>query len=387
MERIRSETALRESEEKYRTLVETSPDAIVMIDLEGYVVTANQRFAELLGSESVEEIIASRKMVFDYLDEEDRAQAKKDSDMLLDGLCAVSSHEYTVKRFDGSEFPADIGMSLLRDEHGEPRAYIGILRNITERREAEQRHADAVKMAERSSRLASVGTLAAGISHEINQPLTALKVKVDSMLYWKEMNIAVPQDDLDQDLKFISQQTERIDDIIKHMRALARQEKGRDPVDINLNGVIGDVIPLLRQRISAHGIHLVQNLDTDLSPVRGHKTLLQQVVINLIVNAINALDESKKKEKTISVSTSHDGDACYMEVTDNGPGIPEKYLNRIFDPFFTTKIGSEGMGLGLSICHNIVTGMGGTITVENTREGGARFLVSIPVSRSEKESQ
>jgi PAS domain S-box-containing protein len=351
------------------------------------VVTANRRFAELLGAGRMEEVIASHKMVFEYLGDGERIRAKKDSDMLLDGSCTVTNQEYTVNRFDGSTIPVEIGMSLLRDEHGEPRAYIGIVRNITERKEAERRHAEAMKMAERSSRLASVGTLAAGISHEINQPLTALKVKVDSMLYWKEMNVAIPQEDFDQDLRFISQQTERIDDIIKHMRALARQEKGQDPVDISLNGVIGDVIPLLRQRISAHGIQLVQNLDPALPPVRGHKTLLQQVVINLMVNAVNALDESKKNEKKITVSTRHNHSQCFLEIVDNGIGISEEYLNQIFDPFFTTRIGGEGMGLGLSICHNIVTGLGGTVTVENTRDGGARFLVSIPISRAGEEGQ
>ncbi len=252
--------------------------------------------------------------------------------------------------------------------------------NFQARIEAERRHTEAVKMAERSSRLASIGTLAAGISHEINQPLTALKVKVDSILYWQEMNIALPTEDLVQDLRFISQQTERIDDIIKHMRALARQEKGGAPSEIHINPIIAEVLSLLRQRISARGIRLDLKLDDTLLPVRGHKTLIHQVVINLLVNAVDALAASPRGDKKIVVETCARGGFCCIEVLDNGPGIPDGILNRLFDPFFTTKIGSEGMGLGLSICHNIVTGFGGTIAVENRPDGGARFIVSIPVS-------
>ena len=565
MERIRSEVALRESEERYRSLVETSPDAIAMTDFDGNIITANHRFAALLGLKSPAGSISAVHNVVSYLSPKDRARAGKKIFALLSGKSSRVSDEFTIIRSDGTVFPSEVSASLVRDEHSNPQAFIGIMRDITERKEAETRlyeeharleyrlrnerliseiasllnsadtldvvleriavlimksipvsniylyrfdtdeeklvsshqwsysseqeisgndsfikiidsplfitrlrtgdslifntfsdfpesdrasfhaigirslvvfplgtegilrgaigfcrksegewepeehslfrivadmisnaferddnfqarieaersHAEAVKMAERSSRLASIGTLAAGISHEINQPLTALKVKVDSILYWQEMNVAMPPEDLTQDLQFISQQTERIDDIIKHMRALARQEKGGAPSEITINPIINEVLSLLRQRISARGIRLELRLDDTLPPVKGHKTLLHQVVINLIVNAVDALAASSRADKAIVVSTGVQDGFCCFEVFDNGPGIPENIMNRLFDPFFSTKIGSEGMGLGLSICHNIVTGLGGTITVANRPEGGARFTVSIPAS-------
>jgi C4-dicarboxylate-specific signal transduction histidine kinase len=104
------------------------------------------------------------------------------------------------------------------------------------------------------------------------------------------------------------------------------------------------------------------------------------VVINLLVNAVDALSSFTRTDKAILVITGSRDNSCFLEVLDNGPGIPESFLNNIFDPFFTTKIGSEGMGLGLSICHNIVSGFGGTITASNRPEGGARFAVTIPVA-------
>lgn len=559
IERIRSRTALRESEERYRTLVETSPDAIMMTSLDGSIVTVNRQFAVLVG-EDVRNILSPGRMALEYFGGDALMRVVRNTRRLIAGRDSRISGEYVIHRRNDPVFPAEVSMSLIRDEHGAPRNFIGIIRDITERKEterrlleehallearlrnermlseiasliasaetlesifprvvgiirqrlspdrvfifrysseggactviadagdggggfscggfcrsrllrdmlrerkvvdvtglpeledsvreaiaasevrsltlfslgsghsatgalvlcwkdarrlqpeeadlfgiiadmiasaierdtdfrarldAEHRHAEAVKMAERSSRLAAIGTLAAGISHEINQPLTALKVKVDSILYWKELNEHIPQEDLEQDLRFLSQQAERIDDIIKHMRALSRQERGHEPGDTDLNQVVQDVLPLLRQRISAHGINVIQNLDATLPPLRGYRTLLQQVVINLIVNAINAHDEHAGSEKSIQVTTRYDDRNCYLEVTDNGPGIPEENLGRIFDPFFTTKVGSEGMGLGLSICHNIVDGLGGVISAENVPGGGARFLVSIPIT-------
>ncbi len=566
LERTQSESALRESEAQYRSVVETSPDAIVMFDLDGGIVTANPQFALLLGVETVDQVISTGRTAFDFFAAESRSRAEENFHRLLVDTVTRVSDECTMFRFHGVAFPAEIAVSLVRDSRGAPRAFIAIIRDISERKEAERRlyeeharleqrlrnermfsavaslmasaetldtvfdriactiretlalsrvcllrsvphgedffdaeertvrfeagmgkgrrcrdflrsgclmdklrerrpvllhdlsglepeiremleaddiraaalfplyagqmakglivfcrdsghrwgleehdlfgiladmianaierddnfqarieaerrHAEAVQMAERSSRLASVGTLAAGISHEINQPLTALKVKIDSMLYWRELSGTIPQEDLEKDLRFVAQQTERIDDIIKHMRALARQEKSHEPENVDLNLVVGDVLPLLRQRISAHGIQIVQSLDESLPAVRGHRTLLQQVVINLVVNAIHALDDISGGPKVIIITTGSIGADSYLEVVDNGPGIPPEHLGQIFDPFFTTRIGSEGMGLGLSICHNIITGLGGVITVENVSNGGARFLVSIPVAQ------
>ncbi len=562
MERLRSEDAFRESEERYRTLVETSPDAIVMMDLEGAMLMINRQTALMLGFDHAGDAMGTGRVLYDFIAPEDRVRVKKTMETLVSESGRVTG-SFDVLRVDGSRLPVEVSASLIRNATAEPVAVITIIRDITERKVAEQkliekhihlaamlqnermlsevasminsaetldtvigriveiiidaisvsrvcicrrvdesgdlkpyggcghmvdpgyvacicallrehaslaeavsgrksvlvedtsiftgptgdnirakeigsfailplavggvekgvivfsrkepakwtkgegdlfriiadmisnamerddnfmarldaekRHAEVLRLAERSSRLASIGTLAAGISHEINQPLTALKVKVDSLLYWSEVNESIPQNDLSSDLTFISQQAERIDDIIKHMRALARQEKGHEPKEIDVNQVIEDVLSLLRQRISAHGILIDLKLDKKLPHIRGHRTLIHQVIINLVVNAIHALDEFTRQDKAITIRTGVRDDSVVMEVLDNGPGIAAENLNQVFDPFFTTKIGGEGMGIGLSICHNIVTGFGGVILAENRPEGGARFEVSIPV--------
>jgi len=253
--------------------------------------------------------------------------------------------------------------------------------------EAEKKQVQAVKMAERVSRLASLGTLAAGIAHEINQPLNALAIAVDGMLYWEDKNYDIPKEEMDQNLRFISEQVKRIDDIITNMRAMAKQEKIKTPVPVDVNKVVRRVCGLVREKMSAHGIAAVLNLEDDIPPIRGNPTQVQQVVSNLVVNAINALERSERRDKRVVVSTRRSGDNLVLEVLDNGPGIPEENIDHLFDPFFTTSASSEGMGLGLFITHNIVSGLNGIISVENVKEGGARFVVSIPVTKENAEER
>jgi len=250
--------------------------------------------------------------------------------------------------------------------------------------EAERKQAEAIQMAEKAARLASLGTLAAGIAHEINQPLTALKVEVDGTLLRLEKNKQISMDENVETLNFVSSQASRINEIVTHMRALARQEKAEKPTSLNLNRVVRKALSLVDEQISSHGIELIVETDESLPLVESHGTLLEQVVINLVVNAMHALDAHESGEKTIEVSTSYSGENAVLTVRDNGPGIEPEHLDHIFDPFFTTKTNGVGMGLGLSITENLVTGLGGTVSAMNHEKGGAVFIVSLPVSTSNR---
>ena len=250
-----------------------------------------------------------------------------------------------------------------------------IVENITQQKKAEE----AMLLAERATRLASLGTLAAGISHEINQPLTAIKLKVDGPLYWGEENEALLQKNLLQNLKFISRESDTIDELIKHMRSLSRQEETPEIQPVVLNEIIHRGLSLISHQMEAHGIELVLELDETIHDVPAHETSLEQIVINLTVNAIRAHDKVKKRNKWIRVKTYPHDSIFILEVEDNGPGIPEEDMSRIFDPFFTTSSGSEGMGLGLTIIQNLVEGFNGTIRALHSDSGGARFQVEIPM--------
>jgi len=258
--------------------------------------------------------------------------------------------------------------------------------NVKTRIEAEKKQTEAVKLAERASRLASIGTLTTGITHEINQPLNALKVTVDGMLFWDKHNYEIPRTELLENLNFIAKQASRIEDIIKQMRVLVYREKGTNPALMNVNEVIQKAFSLINQQLMAHNIAVDFDLYDQLPQVFGFPMQMEQVILNLAINSVNALDEFKIENKNVTVLTTVEKGKCKIEILDNGPGISPENLEKIFYPFFTTKTGGERMGFGLSIAQNIVNEMGGTITAHNRKTGGARFVILLPGEEKQPEA-
>ncbi|MBL7190898.1 response regulator [bacterium] len=237
----------------------------------------------------------------------------------------------------------------------------------------------------RSERLASLGTLAAGIAHEINQPLNALKISVDGLLYWGERNMTISNQDLYDTLKLASEQASRIDDIIKHMQALAHSGENLLITPVDVESVVHKAFTLIGRQIASHKIKVIMEFEPEMPLVQANPTQLEQIVINLVINAMNVLDKHVKENKTITISGEVKGDIYLLSVSDNGPGIPEEIIDRIFDPFFTSKVTSDGMGLGLAITQNLSAGFGGSLYAENIKESGAKFTVTIPIAVENEE--
>ncbi|MCP4727721.1 MAG: PAS domain S-box protein [bacterium] len=252
--------------------------------------------------------------------------------------------------------------------------------NFNAKLKAEQKQIQTFRLAEQSSRLASLGTLAAGMAHEINQPLTAMKITVDGMMYWEEMNQKIPEDEILPSIEFISDQISRIEEIITQIRVLAKADKPETEEPIKINNILDQSLSLIKAQLAAHKIKISLELGESLPEILGIPSQIRRAFTNLVINSMHALDNIAKDNKRIIISTASDNENCYIEMQDNGPGIPEEYIDHIFDPFFTTKISTEGMGLGLAIAQNIISGFGGGIIVENLTAGGVKFTVSIPVS-------
>jgi signal transduction histidine kinase len=250
---------------------------------------------------------------------------------------------------------------------------------VSEKIIAERKHTEAVQTAEEALRFASIGALAAGITHEINQPLNALSMAVNGMLYWESQNRSLPVEEVYDKLKFISKQASRIDEIILQMRVLAKQETAPEPVEFDINESIKNSLLLIEQRLKAHNIQIAIELDEKPLPISGNPTQIEQIILNLVSNAMNVLDTMSKEDKKIVIHTKLKEKSCQITVFDNGPGIPEEYLDNIFDAFFTTRIKGESMGFGLSIAQKITSEHGGKIIVTNRKEGGAKFTINFPV--------
>jgi len=227
-----------------------------------------------------------------------------------------------------------------------------------------------------SGKLAAVGTLAAGVAHELNQPLMVIRGYAQELLGDERIADA----ELREDLSRIEAQTTRMTAIISHLRDFSRQSKGtRQRTD--LNQVVTQAFGFLDQQLRTRNIQVVQALDPALPPVWADPLQIEQVLLNLVTNARDAMEKVGKGVMVIRTEQAGDGRVA-LSVTDSGQGIPPDLKARIFDPFFTTKEVGKGTGLGLSICHGIAEEHGGELRVESpvAEDRGARFTLVLPRS-------
>src|SRR5919202_1064583 len=221
-----------------------------------------------------------------------------------------------------------------------------------------------------SDRLAAVGELVAGVAHEVNNPLASISAFAQLLL--RDGGLSEAQRD---SLEVIKAETMRASQVVKDLLAFARRsEPHREPLDLNL--VVTRTLRLRHYQLSTNQIHVEQQLACDLPPVIGDARQLQQVCLNLVTNAVQAM--APMGGGRLRVVTRADGTSVVLEMTDSGPGIPSGVRARIFEPFFTTKPEGEGTGLGLSVSYGIVAAHGGTIEVAETSAGGTTFRITLP---------
>ncbi|MFW5837003.1 MAG: ATP-binding protein, partial [Desulfovibrionaceae bacterium] len=256
-----------------------------------------------------------------------------------------------------------------------------VLRREERRREARFREKMAQRMAE-AERLSALGALAAGVAHEINNPLA---IMIEEAGWMEDLLADDPCDkanlqEFSRSLAQIRQQGRRCKEITHNLLHFARKASSRTQ-EMNVNDMVLEIARLMDKRISDANVSLDTDLLPDLPDITASPTQMQQVLMNLINNALAALENRGGR---ILVSTSlaehpQAGSCVLLQVEDDGPGIPEEYRKRIFEPFFTTKPVGKGVGLGLSICYGIVTKMGGDIEVQSASGKGAAFRVFLPL--------
>lgn len=253
-------------------------------------------------------------------------------------------------------------------------------RNIQMNRylEAEKKNLKASQVIEKSSRLASVGVMASGITHEINQPLNALRVTVDSIRFWERRNSGQLPEMIGNKLQTLSQGVARIDEIIKHMRNFWVAPSETDTMDeVDLNKALMNAWSLIERQIKDHGIEGSVILPDKDIMVNASFIQIEQIIINLVVNSIQALDKKKSKPKKIEIESKEDESCAYLLVSDNATGIPVEMGERLYDPFYSTKKEDQGTGLGLAIVKTFVDKLHGKIDYRNNEDGGVTFTISI----------
>ena len=372
------ERQLRETKEFLERIMESSVDGILTTDLKGRLTYVNRAMEDMLGY-SRSEILGSHISVF-YV--RGIALARE-----IMGILKVSERaenfEMEVKRKSGEALTILTSLFLLRNEEEAIIGTAGIFKDITKQKALEAKLKEAQAYVVEASKMRALGELVAGVAHELNNPLMASQTILHVIL--KNLPPSFPERER---LELIRKCNDRIEKIVDHLREFSRQTRPEFQ-EIDVNQPVENALMITGQQLLNHGITVFRHLSEGLPKVLADANQLEQVFLNLISNARDALEENPglKKELTIRSSFSQDGGApsVVISVKDSGVGIAPEILTKIFEPFFSTKPVGKGTGLGLSLCFGIVEAHGGRIDIKSKVGEGPEVFVILPAKESGKE--
>jgi PAS domain S-box-containing protein len=371
-ERAARDAALRISEERYRRIVETAVEGIWLVDAGGRTTFANGALCDMLGRDAKE---LQGRYIFDFMDDESAQAARR---FLSRNRRYSEMREFGLRTKSGRELWALLSMSPIENEKGEPGGAVVMVSDVSDRRKLQAQ----LLLADRMS---SLGTLSAGVAHEINNPLAYVIASLELLAArMPELVPSMPAPQVlfvDEQLRRAREGAQRVRRIVRDLKSFSRaDEETIAPTDLRKS--LDTAITLVWNEIK-HRARLVKEYD-GLPAVRANEARLGQVFINLLVNAAQAMPEGNVDENVLRVvgRTDATGNAV-VEIHDSGCGIPAENLDRIFEPFFTTKPIGEGTGLGLAICHGIISSLGGTLSVQSELGKGTVFRVVLPVAKPE----
>lgn len=368
--------SLPDSDMMFRNVFDAIQDAICILDPDLIIVQANlaaERWfpqgTPLVGKKCYQAI---------------RGRSKPCSDCPSLRALKLQSHQVGVAKeanIEGITKWYELHAFPLLNKEEQVTGVIHHIRDATVRVNAERKQLEAGVRIARAEKISSLAALVAGITHEVSQPLNAIKVLTDGMLYWFQQGRMPEPDEIKAKLKRISDQADRASQIIKYVRSLIRDEQPPDPmVPCNLNQVVGRALGLVDSQLRAHGIIIKKSLADSLPPILGDRMRLEEVMINLLINSMQALDDVTLKEKEIVVKTQYEKNNVIVEISDNGSGLDEGITDKLFEPFVTTKSARGGMGLGLSYVYSIVEAHNARIEGRNNDYRGATFRLEFPVT-------
>lgn len=374
IESLRDITEVKTLEKKYSgvqelidKVVQNSVSAIMASDRKGQIIMMNKAAEDLFGY-SIEDVHLVSIEDF-YPPGVARVIMGKLRDEKIGEKGKLPSTEVNILTRNKEEIPVEMTAAIIYEE-GKEAASTAIFNDLREKQSVQKKLEETENQLHQSEKLASMGRLAAGVAHEINNPLTSI------LLYGGMMKEKIEEDHpLSVHIKYILEDAERCKEIVKNLLAYSRQARPAKEV-FYLNNLVNESLRLIRDQKLFLNVVVIKDLDEYQTLVNADKNQLCQVLINLIINACDAMGANG----TLTLKTYRDRKLhrAYIEISDTGTGIPEEHLSKVFDPFFTTKALGKGTGLGLSMAYGILEENHGKISIKNTGAEGTTMLVELP---------
>jgi len=371
-ERRKAEEELCESEGRFRNLVLNLTDLVMEIDSEGKFTYVSPQIFDIFGYMPEESV---GLYAFEFVHPDDIPRCME----AMASMKQVAKLEYRSRHKDGHYVHVSTSSKIVPDGYGGSKI-ISVLRDITEQKKMEKVRKELERKAYVSSRLTSIGEMASGIAHEINNPLTSVIGFAHLLMERKD----VP-DDSRKALEIIDSGSVRVADIVRRLLTFARQDRAEREY-VRINGIIENTLALRAYAMKTGNIEARTYFDPELPCTMADGAQLQQVFLNIIINAETEMKRAHGKGSLL-IKTEVAGETIRVSFKDDGPGIAPEDMDRIFEPFFTTMGVGEGMGLGLSICHGIIAQHRGHLYARSELGQGATFIVELPVVAEEKKPE
>jgi PAS domain S-box-containing protein len=341
-------------------------------DLQGHIIYVNHAMCDMIGYSTDE--LMGRLPPYPYWHPDDTEDHWRANDAALSGRAELTGFEARVRHKDGHDVITMVYTAPLIGANGQHSGWMSSVVDITAQKKAEEQQRIQVEQIQHAQRKASLGEMASTLAHELNQPLMAMANFASAAKAFSDQNRTAL---VVENLEAIQEQAQRAKAVMDRIREPARQQTpGFQPCDVN--DAVGNVLALLKFEVRQRKARLQTDLTKNLPAIVADRVLLEQVVMNLIMNALQAMHAMPAAQRVVGVSTGLDGARLVVRVTDRGPGLAPEVAHKLFDAFFTTK--KDGLGLGLNICRTIVEGHGGRLVAENGTSGGAVFTVYLPIS-------
>ena len=375
-ERKLAEQTLKISEEKYRTLLNASPDGILLIDLDRIITEVSEIALELFGTDNRNDLLG--KDFYQFIPPEEKNIIKDIFEKAMnEGL--AQNIGFKMRKKNQSIFDAETSATLIQGPDGTPLSFMITIRDVSQRKKTEtkQLHAD---------RMANLGEMATGIAHEINQPLNIISMVMDRILFESAKTETINIGFLKNKSNKIFDNIIRIRNIIDHVRAFSRSNEDFVLTAFDINSSIGNATSMLMEQFKHLGINMDLQLDKDIPQIVGNTYEFEQVIVNILMNAKDAMIEKKSKQEKYSdmivkIKTYQENQFLIIEIIDNGIGIDNEDIHNIILPFYTTKDEGKGTGLGLSICYQIIKEMNGTIDITSDSLIGTKVKLILDIQK------